>query len=220
MRCLSISLTCLSFILSFLYPFSSFATSDRKQPDGWAYKLSVCGTVKQEELPAECVGVNSWGAQVVQFAAANESRVVHRTGCGPVGTVVTEATRVAHGVQLVWQDNQHGADGEATTVTGSFECDEDGVGTLGPMAETDSRGEVKEFGFTWKTSAACHDWPVPPVPPAHPDVCDTGAGTAEGGLCTCDGTDISNLAGTYSVPDADKTSHCNSSAQSAVACDG
>ena len=174
-----------------------------KRPDGWFYKIKVCSPLDQSELPADCEDVVSWGAGVAQFGM-NFSEY-KRTGCQPIGMAITEATRTEHGVLLKWEDAQHGAAGETTTVMGNLICDEDGVGKPGPMDLRDSHGEVTEFSFTFNTEAACHDWPPPPPPPAYtPDLC---VASAETDTCTCDGTDVSNLKGTVTLVDADQSVH-------------
>lgn len=171
----------------------------RKRPDGWVYKVSVCSPLHQSELPANCVDVESWNAGVAQFPLVNST--YKRSGCQPVGMAITEATRNAHGVVLKWEDSQHGTTGEKTTVTGSLICDEDGVGHIESMSSENFRGEVEQFSFDWHTEAACHPWAPPPPPPSYtPDLCVVSADT-----CMCDGTDVSNIKGTATLVDADKS---------------
>ena len=185
-------------------PPPSPPTICEKKPDGWWYKVGICNPVRQAEVPAEECGhdVDSWEAGVVQFAR-NTSVWAEQHGCQSVGTGVTSATRTQTGVELIWEDSQHGADGETTKVTGNLICDEDGVGTIQGMDLQDFRGEVREFSFDWHTEAACQDWPPPPPPPTYtPDLCVVTADT-----CTCDGTDVTNLKGTVTLLDADKSTH-------------
>ena len=163
--------------------------------------MSICRPVEQSELPTDCEDVESWQAGVVQFA--NTSSSYRRTGCRPVGMAITEATRTEHGVLLKWEDSQHGADGEKTTVTGNLICDEDGVNQIEAMDLQEFRGEDTEFSFSWNTEAACHDWPPPPPPPAYaPDVCSVSTGT-----CMCDGTNVSNIVGTVTLIDANNNAN-------------
>ena len=172
-----------------------------KKLDGWMYKVSICHALDQPELPAGCDDAQSWDAHVVQFPS-NISTYT-RSGCQPVGMALTEATRTQHGVLLKWEDSQHGAAGEKTTVTGNLVCDEDGVGNIQAMDLQDVSSDLTEFSFSWSTEAACHDWPPPPPPPAYtPDLCVASADT-----CTCDGTDVSSLKGTVMLVDANQTSH-------------
>ncbi len=169
-----------------------------KKIDGWQYKVSVCNTVRQDEMPDECDHVDSWSAQVVQFAEKDNVHV-QQSGCKPVGTTVTTAERTQHGVKLTWEDTQSQM---PTRVEGEFICMEDGIGHIERMdMEVQNEGssqQVTEFQFRMDTMAACSPAPAPPSLPNYvPDICDAN--------CVCDGQDLSNLRGTHTLADADQT---------------
>jgi hypothetical protein len=117
--------------------------------------------------------VNSWNAGVVQFAMKDNAHV-QQTGCQPVGTVVTGAERIEHGVKLTWEDTQ--TEGLRTKVVGELICMEDGIGHIDRMEMEEkhkgTRDEVTELSFQFNTMAACASQTPTPAPPSYPpDVC-------------------------------------------------
>ena len=129
---------------------------EQDKTDGWAYKVSVCGTINKAELPA-CTNFAGSAAHVAQFPGPGHAPACPEGGspswpsgphdCCPVGQGITSAVRTSdpRGVKLTWASPQGCDDGNPTEVEGTFTCDETvGVGQIEKMEMEVASGSVRD----------------------------------------------------------------------------